>query len=104
MYAQNSQDPKAVWSMHYYYEKGLLGVKVDLEKCMNCLKIAASQGHAGASYKLINYISIQDSVNTIELIHKYTREEHIQKCIEKAEEYNDPPYYNQQEYRVIKKP
>ncbi len=98
MYQKNPQDPKAVWTMHYYYEKGLAGVTVNLEKCINCLKIAAAQGHAGASYKLVIYLFTQNSSDAIELTYKYTSENHIQKCIDKIDEYDDPPYYKQQEY------
>jgi TPR repeat protein len=98
MYQKNSQDPKAVWIMHYYYENGWCGVTVDKSKAITCLKIAAAQGHAGASYKLVNYLFTQDILASSELIYKYTSENHVQKCIDKTDDYNDLPYYNQQEY------
>lgn len=98
LYKKNSQDPKAVWAMHYYYENGWCGVIVDKNKANTCLKIAASQGHAGASYKLVKFMFAQDGLDTDELVYKYTSKSHIQKCIDKIDEYDDPPYYQQQEY------
>ena len=62
------------------------------------MKIAAQQGHAGASYKLATYYSTQNDLRHIELIYNYISEEHIQKCIDNTDECNDPPYYIQQEY------
>ena len=95
---RNPYNPKSNWALHYYYERGFLEVTVDLEKRLACLKIAAQQGHAGASYKLANYYSTQNDPKYIELIYYYIREEHIQKCIDSTDECNDPPYYSQQEY------
>lgn len=99
LYKKNSQDPKAVWIMHYYYENGWCDITVDKSKANTCLKIAASQGHAGASYKLlVNCMFTQDGLDAAELVCKYTSKDHIQKCIDKIDEYDDPPYYQQQQY------
>lgn len=95
---QNTQNPKANWALHYYYELGLVEVTVDLEKRLTCLEIAAQQGHAGASYKLALYFSTQKDLRHMEVIYNYISEEHIQKCIDNTDECNDLPYYSQQEY------
>jgi len=98
MYQENNDNAKALWVLHYYYENGWCGIKINQINFIVCLKNAAEQGHAGATYKLIQFLSNSDEHNSIELIRKYTSAEHVKKCYEKINEFNDGQYYSQEEY------
>jgi len=100
-YEQNKKNARALWALHYCYEQGWCNVTINRDKAIIFLEAAAQEGHAGASYKLAKHFSSFDDADSLSLLKHYISKTHIQMCIDKTDDCNDEPYYNQQEYIIL---